>query len=164
MRNAQVRSVRRGTIAVVAAAAAVVVGTVGVYAVAQDAADDQQPSLVEDFAYPGADKILAERGIKLLKGDGHILLAECVTNATGQIALRSSQHSDLICFKVTGTTGWLSLEIPEVYSIKGDGHLGEATITTDEGATTRKETIKKNEWTPINSGDGGTLLELKAWT
>ncbi|MEV6239690.1 hypothetical protein [Lentzea sp. NPDC051838] len=150
--------------AVVTAAAAVVLGTVGVYAMAQDAPNDQQPSLVEDFAYPGADKILAEKGITLLKGDGHILLENCVTNATGQIALRSSQHAEPICFKVTGATGWLSLSIPEVYSIKGDGHKGEAKITTDEGATTRTEPIKVNNWTPINSGDGGTLLELKAWS
>ncbi|HEX8869506.1 MAG TPA: hypothetical protein VF821_27840 [Lentzea sp.] len=145
------------------AAAAVVLGTVGVYAMAQDAPDEQQ-SLVEDFAYPGADKILAERGITLLKGDGHILLDNCATNQTGQIALRSSQHTDLICFKVTGATGWLSLSIPEVYSIKGDGHKGEAKITTDEGATSRTETLKQNTWNPINSGDGGTLLELKAWS
>jgi hypothetical protein len=31
-----------------------------------------------------------------------------------------------------------------------------ATISTDEGATMSK--------TPINAGEGATLLELKAWT
>ena len=35
------------------------------------------PALVEDYAYPGADRILTEKGIKLKRGDGRILLADC---------------------------------------------------------------------------------------
>lgn len=162
------RSIRRTATAGAAtiAIAAAIAGSVGAYASAQStsAADEQQP-LVENFDYPGADRVLAERGITLLKGDGHILLVDCATNATGQIALRSSRHAGPICFQVTGSTGWLSMSIPEVYSIRGDGnHAGEATITTDEGGTTSKTTVNKNAWTPINAGEGATLLELRAWT
>lgn len=158
------RSMRKTSVAGVLAIVAVIAGSVTTYSFAQEGPADEPPPLVEDYAYPGADQIFAERGITLLKGDGHILLADCAASATGQIALRSSQHADPICFKVTGATGWLSMSIPEVYSVKGDGHSAEATLTTDEGATTSKTPITKNAWTPINAGDGATLLELKAWT
>ncbi|MBW4721359.1 hypothetical protein [Saccharothrix obliqua] len=159
------RSIRRTAI-IGAVAAAIIAGSVATYASAQNttAVDEQQP-LVEDFSYPDADRIATEREITLIKGDGHMVLVDCVPNATGQIALRSSAHSNLICFKVTGSTGRLSLSLPEVYSIRGDGtHSGEATVTTDDGATTSKTPIGKNAWTPINAGDGATLLELRAWT
>jgi hypothetical protein len=40
-------------------------------------ADGTPAYAVEDFNYPQADKILAEQGILLKRGDGHIVLAEC---------------------------------------------------------------------------------------
>ncbi|WP_146044285.1 hypothetical protein [Amycolatopsis sp. BJA-103] len=117
-------------------------------------------SLVEDFAYPGADKLLADRGIALIKGDGHILLVDCSPGGAGQVVLSSSAFADPICFKVTGAVGYLSMSIPEVYSIKGDDHAAIATVSV-AGSAPRDTEIKKNLWTPINAGDGATLLELK---
>jgi hypothetical protein len=34
---------------------------------------------IEDYGYPNADKILADRGIRLKRGDGHITLADCAS-------------------------------------------------------------------------------------
>ncbi|MEV6023600.1 hypothetical protein [Streptomyces sp. NPDC052036] len=39
------------------------------------------PSAVEDFAYPNADRIQRDQGIKLIKGDGHITLSTCDDSA-----------------------------------------------------------------------------------
>ncbi|MFC9061217.1 hypothetical protein ACFTXB_24700 [Streptomyces sp. NPDC057074] len=41
------------------------------------AADEKMPNIVEDFNYPGADRILTEEGIKLKRGDGRIQMVEC---------------------------------------------------------------------------------------
>lgn len=126
-------------------------------------AEDRQSPAVEDYAYPDADAILAARVITLISGDGRILLADCAPGAVGQIALRSTRIQGAVCFTVRGVAGELTLSITEVYSIKGDGHFVTATISID-GDTSTPTTIRKNEWTPVNAGDGATLLELKAWT
>jgi hypothetical protein len=39
-------------------------------------ADNPQPPIEENYDYPGAEKIFQERGIRLRKGDGHILLVD----------------------------------------------------------------------------------------
>src|SRR3982751_1330666 len=39
---------------------------------------DEPTSIVETFDYPGAEQILADRDILLKKGDGHLLLTDCV--------------------------------------------------------------------------------------
>jgi hypothetical protein len=125
---------------------------------AETAAADGPPSIVEDISYPGAEKILAERGITLIIGDGHIQLADCVPGGVGQLVARSTAFNDPICFKATGP-GWLTVSIPEVFSIKGDSHTGTATVTTDKG--TQTTVLKKEFWNPINAGDGGTLIKLE---
>ncbi|MFI6307122.1 hypothetical protein ACIBCH_35000 [Amycolatopsis thailandensis] len=122
-------------------------------------ADDVPSSIVEDYSYPDASKILAERGITLIKGDGHILLADCVPGGAGQIVARSTAFEAAICFRVTASVGRLTMSIPEVYSIKGDSHAGTATVTTDQGTNTT--TLKKEFWNPINGGDGGVLIQLE---
>src|SRR5262249_5888829 len=42
----------------------------------QPPADSAPPAAVEDYGYPGADHVFAEKGIRLKRGDGHILLAD----------------------------------------------------------------------------------------
>ncbi|MER5373867.1 hypothetical protein [Streptomyces sp. NPDC002553] len=73
-------------------------------------------SAVEDFGYPNADKILAEKGIVLKRGDGHIVLADC---ASGENLLRflARDRAD-VCFKVTGDKGFLSLELKSVHGVR----------------------------------------------
>ncbi|MFJ3794236.1 trypsin-like serine protease [Kitasatospora sp. NPDC090091] len=128
------------------------------------AAESAPQLAVEDFAYPGAAKILAERNITLKTGDGHIVLADCASGpGLVQLFSRAASPSE-VCFRITGPTGYLALEIPKIYNIKGDDHTVKATVSTDGNAATFD--VAKNTWTPI--GEGGTasstttLLELTA--
>ena len=106
-------------------------------------------SLVDDGAYPGAAQILAEQNVELLAGDGHILLVDCATAPTGDIGVLKVYTTDgtigadgigRVCFKVTAAAGWLSLRVPGVYEIRGDGqrtgtgHEVTAELESEEGA------------------------------
>ncbi|MFD0277811.1 trypsin-like serine protease [Kitasatospora sp. NPDC127111] len=131
---------------------------------AASAAEATAPLAVEDFSYPGAAKILAERNITLKSGDGHILLADCASGpGLVELFTRAANPSE-VCFKITGPTGYLALEIPKVYNIKGDDHTVKATVSTDGNAATFD--VAKNVWTPIGEGGAAgsatTLLELNA--
>ncbi|MEU6974083.1 trypsin-like serine protease [Kitasatospora aureofaciens] len=134
------------------------------------AADAAPPSAVEGFAYPDAAKIRADQHITLKTGDGHITLAEC-SSAGGLVHLFSRPadpihpvEPDEVCFKVTGPTGYLALEIPRVYLIRGTEHAIKATVSTDSNATTID--IPKNDWRAVgeagSSRDATILLELTA--
>jgi len=116
----------------VVAVAVVIGGSAGVrgaFAANQtDTAD--ATSLVEDYSYPGAAQILATQNVKLISGDGHILLADCTTPPVGDIGLLQVRTSEeqigaerkgRVCFRLNGPKGLLSLEIPGVYEIRGDG-------------------------------------------
>ncbi|MBB4926403.1 FG-GAP-like repeat-containing protein [Kitasatospora kifunensis] len=127
------------------------------------AAESAPPSAAEDFSYPGAAKILADRGITLKSGDGHIVLADC-GSGTGLVQLysRTATPSE-VCFKITDRTGYLSLEIPQIYNIKGDDHAIKATLNT--AGTVTSFDLAKNAWTPVGEGSStgaSTLLELNA--
>ncbi|MEU0029096.1 hypothetical protein [Streptomyces sp. NPDC006335] len=117
---------------------------------------------VEDFDYPQADKILAEKSILLKRGDGHITLADCATG-TGQLEVQARDKSK-VCFDVKGASGWLTLELPSVYLIRGNDYTTEADMTV--GSEQQSYDIAKNTWTPVGeSADEQarewTLLELR---
>ncbi len=125
-------------------------------------ADEVPGYAVEDFAYPQADKILAEKNIVLKRGDGHITLADCVTD-TGQLEVQARDKSK-VCFDVKGTSGWLTLELPSVYLIKGNNYATEADLTV--GTEEQTYDIEKNTWTPVGESTDDqarewTLLELR---
>ncbi|MFF7635041.1 trypsin-like serine protease, partial [Kitasatospora sp. NPDC008050] len=127
------------------------------------AAETVGPSAVEDFSYPGAAKVLADHRITLKSGDGHIVLADC-GSGTGLVQLysRAATPSE-VCFQITGPTGYLSLEIPQVYNIRGDAHAIKATLNT--AGTVTSVDVNKNDWTPVGEGSATgttTLLELNA--
>ncbi|MBG6135840.1 FG-GAP-like repeat-containing protein [Longispora fulva] len=153
---------RRGLVTPLAAALLITPVLVG-SATSASAAETALPSAVEDFAYPGAAGILAARGITLRSGDGHIVLADCVPGG-GLVELYSrSLAPSHACFKITGATGYLALEIPEVFSIRGDSHAIKATLSSQ--GTVASVDVSKNEWTPVGEGSSSgatTLLELIA--
>jgi hypothetical protein len=125
-------------------------------------ADEAPGYAVEDFNYPQADKILAEQGITLKRGDGHITLADCVSG-TGQLEVLARDKSK-ICFQVTGNSGWLTLEFPSVYTIKGNDYTTQVDMTT--GTEKQSFDIAKNTWTPVGesvdpSGREFTLVEIR---
>ncbi|MEU6339615.1 hypothetical protein ABZ883_01490 [Streptomyces sp. NPDC046977] len=96
-----------------------------------EAAADEAPGYaVEDFDYPQADKILAEEGITLKRGDGHIVLADCGSQS-GLLEIYS-RSTDKVCFRVTGTSGRLTLEIPAVFGVKGNDYATEVDMTTGD--------------------------------
>ncbi|WP_410562273.1 hypothetical protein [Amycolatopsis sp. cmx-4-61] len=162
-------------VTVVAAAA-----TAGCIATASaDGGTDQPPSVVEDFSYPGATQILGDTGVKLVSGDGHVLFASCPNgpDTVGLIQVRSSDligtnHDGKICFHVLGGTGWLTMQIPNVFSIRGDGlqpgqgHRLKAKLTTSAGAESTVD-VSPSGTTQVGiattpPGDPTTLLRLDA--
>jgi hypothetical protein len=119
---------------------------------------------VEDFSYPLADKILAEKNIVLKRGDGHITLADCASGA-GLLEIMARNKADKICFKVVGDSGWLTLEIPAVYAIKGNDYTTEVDMTV--GAEEKSFDLNKNAWTPVGEAvdEGGRdhlLVEIRS--
>ncbi|WP_228974868.1 hypothetical protein [Streptomyces sp. DH12] len=123
-------------------------------------ADEAPGYAVEDFNYPQADKILAEQGIKLKRGDGHITLATCGDPALLEVWARSKEK---VCFRVTGTKGYLSLELPAVYGIKGNDYNTDVTMTVDNEE--KNFDVNKNTWTPVGEsadpqGRDHMLLEI----
>ncbi|QGQ19905.1 hypothetical protein GC089_12615 [Cellulomonas sp. JZ18] len=80
--------------------------------------DEVQTSLVEDFAYPGADVLLAEHGLQVHTGDGHILFepsatGECVRGlikVETHVVREGVQEVVNYCFRTSGlslTTRWM---------------------------------------------------------
>ncbi|MFJ3924612.1 hypothetical protein [Streptomyces sp. NPDC090022] len=141
--------VRRVLVTATAAAACVAAAVGATYATGTPAAaaapagGDLPPYAVEDFAYPDAGRIQAELGITLKRGDGHVTLADCAS-ATGLMEVYSRTNGK-ICFRVTGKTGYLSLEIPAVYGMKGDAaHQADVTLTAE--GSKQNVTVAPNEW------------------
>ncbi|MFJ8944473.1 hypothetical protein ACIRG4_14665 [Streptomyces sp. NPDC102395] len=118
---------------------------------------------VEDFNYPQADKILAEQKITLKRGDGHITLANCVPN-TGQLRLLVRNRAEEVCFNTTGNEGWLTLDLPGVYSIRGNDY--STTVDMTVGTEEKSYEITKNTFTPVGESTdpesrAHTLVEIR---
>lgn len=101
---------------------------------------------VEDFSYPQADKILAEQNVVLKRGDGHITLAGCASG-TGLIQIMAREHAQPICFQVVGNSGWLTMEIPAVYTVRGNDYTTQVDMTV--GTEQKSFDIVKNSWTAV---------------
>lgn len=128
-----------------------------------DDTETQPPYAVEDFGYPDAEGILKEKGIVLRRGDGHITLTDC--SAPHQIQVWTLQNTEgRYCFRVTGKTGYLSLEVNRVHAIRTDDRAVRASLTTD-GKTTTVD-VPKDDYKPVGEGDQkdprpAVLVELK---
>ncbi|MBM0278118.1 hypothetical protein [Micromonospora tarensis] len=118
---------------------------------------------MEDFTYPGAAQILNERGILLKKGDGHLVLTDCVTGGDF-IEVRSRNRSPF-CFRATGPTGYVTLELSEAFLVFSDStHTTVANYTV--GGVSDSATIEPGGATGIGEGStpgsSAVLLELRA--
>ncbi|MEV4283408.1 hypothetical protein [Actinoplanes xinjiangensis] len=160
------------TAALIAAGATILGGAAA--ALAEAAADESPQALVEDYTYPGAAQVEADRGIKLIKGDGSIMLADCGADPNlppadvilVQTTAVGSPDKTNHCFKATGASGFLSMEIGEVYFIRGEAGrtVGAKVETQDATPVVETERVDPGEWQPIGVGQGrgdGTLLELR---
>jgi hypothetical protein len=129
---------------------------------AASVADETPGYAVEDYAYPQADKILAEQGITLKRGDGHIVLVDCASG-TGFLEL-SARDKPKICFRVTGNSGFLTLEIPAVNGIKGNDYSTQVDMTVEDEKKTYD--VNKNSWTAVGEtadpeGRDHVLVEIR---
>ncbi|MEU4213128.1 hypothetical protein AB0F13_24585 [Streptomyces sp. NPDC026206] len=151
--------------------AGVVVAATAATGSATAIAADTPPTAVEDFEYPQADKIFKERGIKLKRGDGHIVLVPCDSRpGLIEINARNMQETDKVgqgkyCFRVTGKTGYLSLEMPAVYLAKGNDYNVDVNMVTANEEKSFK--LDKNAWTSVGESTDPqrrefTLLEIVA--
>ncbi|MFE2728157.1 hypothetical protein [Kitasatospora sp. NPDC059327] len=147
-------------VAAISAALAIGVSTVA-SADSTPAGNSAAPPVIEDFAYPGTSPFPK---LTLLRGDGHIVLADCYTDV--QIKLFSSLvggAGPAACFRVTGTSGFLALELPQTFSIWTAGYDVRARLTTEAGVTTTVD-VPKNTVQNVAEGLGqkpATLVELR---
>ncbi|MFE3329318.1 hypothetical protein [Streptomyces sp. NPDC059176] len=134
---------------------------------APPAAGDTPPVIVEKYDYPGADDVLATQGIKLKKGDGRIVLAECDTTP-GQIKVHTVRDDAVgrkgnYCFRATAKTGYLTLELPRVFALETADHPISADLTAN-GATTTVD-VAKGGFESVGEGTVGgarsVLVEIR---
>ncbi|QNP75551.1 hypothetical protein IAG44_03245 [Streptomyces roseirectus] len=124
-------------------------------------AGDEPPYLAEDFSYPNAAKIEAERGIKLVRGDGHITLAAC-DDAADQIKVLSRTGTGDFCFATTSASGFLTLELADVFAVQTESHPVRVELTA-EGQTETVD-VPKNDLQGVGEGLGKpptVLLEIR---
>ncbi|MGA5422390.1 hypothetical protein [Streptomyces lavendulocolor] len=121
-------------------------------------------SAVEDFTYPGATQIEQERGIKLKRGDGRLLLVSCA--GTWDIMVESRRDAQGgYCFDAQGSSGYLSLELPDAFGIWTEANSVQAKLTADGETTT--VAVPAHSVKPIGETDqssGGkrsVLVELR---
>jgi len=154
-------SIKLAALATAVAAAATAGGSVAMAAAEADAPS----SIVEDFSYPGRDQILAQHGVKLNSGDGHLLFVDC--NVAGdKIKIETYEHADYVCFQLTAAHGYLKLEIGQTVFIYSENKPVEATVQL-EGKTEPEapKTVPPNSWTTFGEAANqppATLLELRA--
>ncbi|WP_240138522.1 hypothetical protein [Streptomyces sp. MUM 178J] len=131
------------------------------------AAGDTPPSTVEDFTHPNAAKILADKGILLKKGDGHIVLAECGQSANQIQVLTvkdpAAGRDEMYCFQANSTNGYLTLELPRVFAIATTDHPVSADLTANGETTT--VSIPEDGFESVGEGTVGgpqsVLVELR---
>ncbi|MFD3680930.1 trypsin-like serine protease [Streptomyces sp. NPDC058613] len=164
---------RASKLAISSVAVAAFSASTGAYAIAADTpptlpGDSDLPFAVEDGAYPNAAQILTDKGIKLLRGDGNITLAECHETAKQirvlTVADAAANRAGTYCFESRGSTGLLTLELPRVFAIDAADQPLSAKLTADGQSKT--VTIAKDGYASVGEGMVGgarsTLLEIRA--
>ncbi|SOE24950.1 hypothetical protein SAMN05442782_1621 [Streptomyces sp. OK228] len=129
------------------------------------------PSAVEDYAYPNADRIQRDQGIKLIKGDGHITLATCDDSAQQIKVLTvqgpSGDPQGAYCFKASAASGYLSLELPRVFELETADHPISADLRPQDDPTAPLKTVNVDKKSIKSVGEGTAggaptvLLELR---
>lgn len=152
---------RRSVLGAVMAAAMVV--TAGGVAVA--AVPAGQSVLVEDFAHPRADAVLADHGLKVFKGDGRISFVtsrgyEEGPCAAGQIQVERmfdvEPYGKYFCFQTSGNQGYLTLEVPNTFLLRG----GDKPITATAelpGGTEKTYNVAAGQAVAVEPGEGATM-------
>jgi hypothetical protein len=133
-----------------------------------------EDSVVERFNYPGAAQILAEHGLRVFRGDGHILFVTSRHFEDGQCEagqIQVEQHFEdppfgvWYCFRTIGTQGYLTLEVPGTSAVRGGNTPLTATAHLP-GGPDQTYSVPPNSFVPIEPGDGSefpqaVLVELR---
>ncbi|MFD0276831.1 hypothetical protein ACFVHB_23400 [Kitasatospora sp. NPDC127111] len=118
------------------------------------------PPAVEDFGYPGAEAITR---VKLLHGDGGILLVDCAKPSQIQLWTRAPGNpGNKVCFAAPAATGWLTLQLPDLFAVQTAGRSVRAELTT--AGATKSLDIPTNGFMGIGEGLGqapATVVELR---
>ncbi|MEU4157839.1 discoidin domain-containing protein [Actinoplanes sp. NPDC026670] len=125
-------------------------------------AADPPTSVVDDRAYPGAEQIFAERGVRVIKGDGNIRYAPDCAADPDLLRVEQLVGSELrtTCFDVRGPRGFLTLELPNAFLVRGADRPVTAR-STFEGET-ETVTVPPYAYEPIGNGNAThTLVELR---
>lgn len=158
--------------AAVLGAAAIAAGSLAVPAALADAtpaevaADDLPPFAVEDFNYPGADRILEERGFLLKRGDGHIVLANCSEGNVIRVSARGLANED-VCFRATGDSGYLALELNGTYLVQTNDYENTHLELTAASGDEQVYDVGPNDLQSVGESDPGsegqrfTLVEIR---
>ncbi|MGC5330501.1 hypothetical protein [Micromonospora sp. DT62] len=128
-------------------------------------ASDTPPSIEEDFNHPAAERILLDHGLKVFKGDGHIWFDTSRSFETGEQCpvgqiqvekqLDVAPYGVWYCFKTKGTQGYLTLEVPGTFGVRGGSGPLQATANLPEGQKTFQ--IEPNRPVAISPGTGNDL-------
>lgn len=124
-------------------------------------ADDLPPFAVETFDYPQSAEIFEEQGFLLKRGDGHIVLAEC--GSEENLLTLLARGRDDVCFRTTGTEGFLSLELDSVYGVRTNDSDNTHLAMTAEGAEVEYD-IPADTWEGVGEAVDGrehVLVEIR---
>ncbi|GAA3043075.1 hypothetical protein GCM10020229_62910 [Kitasatospora albolonga] len=157
---------RRWALAGAAVAVAAVLGAPALATAADNATDNAlAPFGVEDGAYPGADQILQEKGITLTAGDGQINLVSCTQGHQIELYSKAGARDprDRYCFSAPASAGWLTMSIPEVYTMSTTAERAlTATVSIDGNTATLQ--LPKNGAANVGEhsvSNHGVVLELR---
>ncbi|MEW2064882.1 hypothetical protein ACFXOK_10430 [Streptomyces sp. NPDC059173] len=124
------------------------------------------PVAIEDFTHPRAAELEQERGVILKRGEGHVWLTdvtdlnECRSSASN-IAIES--RKGIYCFRTDTKSGFLTLELPDTFSIWTQDRPVKATLTAEGKSTVVNAPADK--LTPVGeTGDTGlrsVLVEIR---
>jgi hypothetical protein len=117
---------------------------------------------VKNFIHPGSAHLAETRGVVLKDGDGHILFADCTPDREQIQVASAGRGGRPLCFTLTGSTGWLSLEIPDTYGIRS-GINHDLTVTTNDNGHTETRTVAKGTRSALmnDNYDDVTVVELR---
>ncbi|MFJ6720980.1 MULTISPECIES: hypothetical protein [unclassified Streptomyces] len=118
--------------------------------------------------YPNSAAILAKEGIKLVRGDGGITLAECGISAS-QVRVYSYEDSatkrkPMYCFNVGSQTGRVTFELDRVFALDAGAHPVSAKLVSSAATTTVD--VGKNRYASVAEeplgATGHVVVELRA--
>ncbi|MFD7581996.1 hypothetical protein [Kitasatospora sp. NPDC059817] len=106
------------------------------------------PPAVEDFGYPGASGISK---VKLLRGDGTVVLTDCAKPSQIQLWTRAPGNTDnKACFTATGPAGFLTLQVPDVFAVQTSDRSLQVDLTAAD--TTQSVDVPKDGFKGLGEG------------